>query len=75
MWHAGGGAVAKGQSLDIFPIAGTGAYHTNPVTGGCLFGKDEKTGECRFGEKPKYTYSSYLNLPPNKGPPDANGYR
>lgn len=67
--------MASGQSLDIFPVGGTGAYHTNPVTGGCLFGKDEVTGECRFAEKPKYEYSSIVNLPPPRGPPDANGYR
>jgi hypothetical protein len=27
---------------------GTGAHHLNPITGGCLYGKDLKTGECRF---------------------------
>lgn len=26
---------------------GTGAHHLNPISGGCLYGKDLKTGECR----------------------------
>jgi len=39
--------VASGQNLDLVPIEGTGAHHLNPISGGCLFGKDLKTGECR----------------------------
>jgi hypothetical protein len=27
---------------------GTGAHHLNPISGGCLYGKDLKTGECRY---------------------------
>jgi len=71
----GGGRVVQGHSLQIVPVAGTGAYHTNPITGGCLFGKDKVTGKCNFYEKPVYAYDTIVNMPPPKGPPDANGYR
>jgi len=67
--------VAKGQNLDLVPIEGTGAHHLNPISGGCLYGKDLKTGECRLEGYPKYTMEGRLNLPPPRGPPDANGYR
>jgi hypothetical protein len=68
-------SVAKGQKLKILPVAGTGAYHTNPISGGCLFGKNRVNGECNFYEKPVYGYHTIVNLPPPKGPPDANGFR
>jgi hypothetical protein len=68
-------SVAKGQKLKILPVAGTGAYHTNPISGGCLFGKNKVNGECNFYEKPVYGYHTIVNLPPPKGPPDANGFR
>lgn len=67
--------VAKGQNLDLVPIEGTGAHHLNPISGGCLYGKDLKTGECRLEGYPRYTLEGRLNLPPPRGPPDANGYR
>lgn len=67
--------VAKGQNLDLVPIEGTGAHHLNPISGGCLYGKDLKTGECRLEGYPEYTMEGQLNLPPPRGPPDANGYR
>lgn len=68
-------SVAQGQKLKILPVAGTGAYHTNPISGGCLFGKNRVSGECNFYEKPVYGYDTIVNLPPPKGPPDANGFR
>ena len=67
--------VAKGQNLELMPIEGTGAHHLNPISGGCLYGKDLKTGECRLEGYPQYTLEGHLNLPPPRGPPDANGYR
>ena len=66
--------MASGQALDLFPIAGTGAYHVNPISGRCLFGK-LKDGSCRLQPRPKFKTTAYLNLPPERGPPDANGYR
>lgn len=72
---AGSGELARGQQLQIIPVAGTGAYHSNPISGGCLFGKNRVTGECNFNEKPKYGYNTIISLPPPKGPPDANGFR
>eukprot|EP00291_Cryptomonas_curvata_P005116 CAMPEP_0172178280 /NCGR_PEP_ID=MMETSP1050-20130122/15935_1 /TAXON_ID=233186 /ORGANISM="Cryptomonas curvata, Strain CCAP979/52" /LENGTH=342 /DNA_ID=CAMNT_0012850955 /DNA_START=138 /DNA_END=1163 /DNA_ORIENTATION=+ len=69
-----GGNVASGQALDLFPISGTGAYHVNPINGRCLFGK-LKDGTCRMHPRPKFKTSAYLNLPPERGPPDANGFR
>eukprot|EP00961_Rhodomonas_salina_P233338 3153605-Rhodomonas_salina.1 len=67
--------IAKGQNLKLYPISGTGAAHVNPIYGGCLFGKDKNTGECRMHPFPKYTMDGNLNLPPPRGPPDANGFR
>lgn len=72
--HRKGASVAAGQALDLFPIAGTGAYHVNPINGRCLFGK-MKDGSCRMHPRPKFKTTAYLNLPPERGPPDANGYR
>ena len=54
---------------------GTGASHLNPISGGCVYGKDLKTGECRLEGYPKYTLEGRFNLPPPLGPPDENGYR
>jgi hypothetical protein len=69
-----GTSVAAGQKLDLFPISGTGAYHVNPTNGRCLFGK-LKDGSCRLHPRPKFKTTAYLNLPPERGPPDANGFR
>ena len=40
----------------------------------CLFGK-LKDGSCRLHPRPKFKTTAYLNLPPERGPPDANGFR